>query len=258
MPAILQFTLRGALPPSSFAHAEALQAVVYGWIRNANAGMAQRIHDANSMKPFSVSPLLASGTGELTLTVPCIDDQVAELILQGAQQQRGELHLKAESRVERYRLEGAEVSGSISWRELFDSAQPNRSWTLDFVSPTAIKNDGVLDPLPPASLLLRSWLNRLNSMSPLQFDDECLWLAEDCMETVDEGLVMPAVTRTGGKGAYRGFIGTRTLQLSDSWEYDEVELRTIDLLCSFAPYASTGVQTTRGMGFTKLLSADEH
>jgi CRISPR-associated endoribonuclease Cas6 len=186
MPTALVLTLRPSkavhLPAflGRSAHAAFLQTVAA-----QHATLAQRVHDLETMKPFTTSDLLGrshngeeqSVTPERTYRLrwtslsPELDAMVRgwattppdEIVLDGAQFQ-----------VEAATIDPAVDSwaGSADWSDLLaleqvGRAQPPSRFGLHFVAPTTFRSNGRNIPLPLPELVFGSLVDRWNGIAPI-------------------------------------------------------------------------------------------
>lgn len=128
-----------------------------------------------------------------------------------------------------------------------DEPEPQREYTLNFVTPTAFSQHRTHLPLPVPTLMFRSWLERWNHFASIYLGgDELISYLSDAVRIKHHRIKTRNFQLR--RGYITGFIGEVTLQLPP--RIDPLLANVISLLTSYAPYAGTGVKTRLGMGKT--------
>ncbi|RLC91994.1 MAG: CRISPR-associated endoribonuclease Cas6 [Chloroflexi bacterium] len=234
-------------------------------LRQANPTVAQRLHDLEGPKPFTLSPLqgrfqhqrsglklTAGQTYWIRLTV--LQEELFAHLLDAL--------LKAADRS--LRLDTAPLTlnevlttpGQSPWCNcqdfdtLLSHALPERRLHLRFFSPTAFRSAGKRNVLfPEPRLLFSSYLARWQAFSPLK-------LSSDLASLADKGSRIGRYkleTRILHFGSYQetGFEGECTVEIAD--EVPQEAVKALNALADFAFYSGTGAKTTMGMGQTRRL-----
>src|SRR5579863_3652202 len=134
MPVKLRFTLEGPPPEHPFRHATGIRALALRWIQMYDATLATEIHDSNTTKPYSISPIWADAAGPLCFDVAILADHILEPMIRGASQSSDRVRLGRQT----FRLGKPTMIADCTWTQLLS---PPRSDVqhLDFrlFSPTA-------------------------------------------------------------------------------------------------------------------------
>lgn len=253
------------------------QAWFLGQLTRSHAALASRLHDEQGLKPYTVSTLLDErmrplragdwvAPGEICwLRITSLSEEVSEALHQKIIQRipkRLTLH-KMDFRVDDIFTHRAEHewAGETSFTEMAEAVtgRPARQLRMEFVSPTAFRNNNLDICLPLPGQVFRSLWEKWNAFAPEPMQVHELWpqFAGDCI-LVDE---MTAVNTTrwefaeGTRGAATGFTGTVGFSLipkgkiKTNWqEYWEGAATVMQSLAQFAFYSGVGHHTTIGMG----------
>lgn len=260
MPTRLTLTLQGEAPSFHFGHSKALQALAYQWIATASKSTAAELHDGKrkpGMKPFSIAPLRLAGTSSANVDITCVDDAIAPLLLEGAAKHQGALLLKSRSRLHRYADFSIDQASSVSWNRMLMSAKPASAWRVMFLSPTATKVKGVVDPHPSAEAVFSSWFYRWQNFAPMKLELDCLERVKSNMRISYIEGETSNVDIAFGQKPYQGFSGVVEYKIDNPADVNKSVLKTLDLLALFSEYAGTGTQTMRGMGVTRTVRLKE-
>jgi CRISPR-associated endoribonuclease Cas6 len=251
MPIKLRVVLEGPEPVSPFRHATGLRAVALDWIRRADPGLSQEIHDANQSKPFNISPLW-SEEGFAMFEVVLLADSLIAPFLEGIESAGETVRLGNQT----YSLREWHSFGAVTWEELLSPCPTARDFGFRMASPTAHHAPGELRKsvvLPSPELYFGSWMGRWNVCCPAKFDTEALrsLIEQQVAVKMCEGGTR-AITLDQGR-PFIGFQGTVRFTLLKP-ETVAPEYRTaLAALARFAAYCGTGVDTMRGMGQTTTL-----
>src|SRR5579872_1107931 len=87
MPVKLRFTLQGPPPEHPFRHATGIRALVPRWIQAHDPALATVIHDSNTTKPYSISPIWTVTAGQPShFDVAILADHIVESMIRGVSQ----------------------------------------------------------------------------------------------------------------------------------------------------------------------------
>jgi CRISPR-associated endoribonuclease Cas6 len=246
----------------------AMHALFLELVQRANRARATGLHDADAIKPFTVSNLIG-------LRVP--EGGHRATIQAGA--------------TFRWRVTTFETGLSALWRDALLPALPARltigdvpfavrGWTangdedgwagtstyaeltrrytlserppgpwinLRFASPTAFRSGGVHVPLPIPSLMLGHWLEKWNAFSPLALHPDVRSFAEE--QVVVNRYDLHTEPVHFGDAMIIGFVG----QCSLTVRHDDPYWRRIPhLLAAYSFWCGTGHRTTQGLGQTRV------
>lgn len=260
------------------------QAWFLGQLTRSHASLASRLHDEQGLKPYTVSTLLDEHLrplragdwlqpGELCwLRITSLNEEVSETLQQRILRKipkRLTLH-KMDFRVDDVFTHRAEHewAGETSFTEIAESfsGKPERQLRMEFVSPTAFRNNNLDICLPLPGQVFRSLWEKWNAFAPESMQVHELWpqFSSDCILVED----LTAVNTIhwefaeGTRGAATGFTGTVGFSLipkgkvKPGWkEYWDGAATVMQSLAQFAFYSGVGHHTTIGMGQCRPLSA---
>lgn len=243
--------------------------------------LAERIHQSNSLRPYTVSSLILRdrelgriGEDGRTPLVPgnecqfrltTLTGELSELLLsQIVPSLPQTLRLKSSQFKELRLAEQNQWDGETTFEELAarGASAPGESVTLQFASPTAFRSGQVDITLPVPEQVWRSLWWRWNAFAPDDLRIDPLWpeFAANCLVVSDFCLRSQKVMfKEGARGAATGATGQVTYRLlpgRHSGDYAvfrpgaEQVMRT---LAAFALYAGVGHHTTIGLGQTRWL-----
>lgn len=136
--------------------------------------------------------------------------------------------------------------------------------TLEFVSPTAFRSEGIDLTLPTADQVWRSLFSRWQSFAGEEFALNPLWspFADTCIAVSEFNLQSGKVIfKDGEKGAATGCLGQATYRLlpprycGTLAEYREGAGPVLQLLADFALFSGVGHHTTIGLGQVRRVAA---
>ncbi len=245
--------------------------------------LAEALHDEGGVKPFTVSTLLERNGRpfkpgerlqegqECWLRVTTIGEELSETFLKDVLRKLPKklTIYKMDFRIDGYTLNPHEHpwAGQTSFVEMAQDDQyqkVTREARMEFVSPTAFRNNGNDVALPMPGQVFRSLAQKWNAFSPESMQLQEIWpeFAGDCI-LVSE---MTAVNTTrwefaeGLRGAATGFTGTVGFTLlprdkvKESWRtYWEGANVVMQSLARYAFYCGVGHHTTIGMGQVRSL-----
>jgi CRISPR-associated endoribonuclease Cas6 len=259
-------------------------------LAQVDADLAQRIHDLDDLKPFTVSGLM-DHQGITYGSIQAGDRRWIRLTGLSAQVSAVLLHyhqisserLKSAERVTieldrlPWKLERVHVAdhlwaGTNSYQSLIDwhtRAQPADELRLTFFTPTTFRSQTVNFPIPSPTLVMGSLLSRWIAFTSHQLRD----LPQEPLDAfiahhllIQQYQLQTDLVR-GKQGSKEiGFYGQVTYAITRKSDYlaknqPEMEAllqrehrwlaRTVALLAEFAFYSGVGRKTTTGMGMTR-------
>ena len=252
-------------------------------LTRSNTALAQKLHDEQGLKPYTVSTLLdehgrplEAGTwlkpGQTCwLRLATLNEELSTALQKKIIQRlpkRLTLY-KMDFRVDDVFERHSEHpwAGAISFTEMAQdaaNAKAAKNVRVEFASPTAFRSSGLDICLPIPGQVFRSWWERWNAFAPEAMQVQDIWpkFAGACI-LVSE---LTAVNTThwtfaeGTRGAATGFTGTveftlpRKSNLPEKWhDYYDGAAVVMQSLARFAFYCGTGHHTTLGMGQTRLI-----
>lgn len=253
-------------------------------ITRSNPTLASRLHDEHGLKPYTVSTLLDSHSrplragfwvqpGELCwIRITSLNEELSDLIetkLIKKISNQLTIH-KMNFRVDNVATKRTEHewAGSTTYPEIAQDAaltSAENQVRMEFVSPTAFRNNGLDICLPASGQVFRSLWEKWNTFAPEPMQVHDLWpqFANDCI-LVDELSAVNSTRWDFSEGSGRtatGFTGTVGFYLApkskikpqwqEAWDGANVVLQS---LAKFSFYSGVGHHTTVGMGQARLLS----
>ena len=242
----------------------AVHGLFFEWLREADANLAQQIHDVDGPKPFTVSSLRGARVQRDQITLrpeqscwlrittfsPELSATLAEQVLPNLPPQVTLSNVP-------FRLLGATTDGaehpwagqtdhtSLAQQIMLAAQEPSPWLNLRFASPTAFHSKKRHLPLPLPRLAVEGWLKKWNAFAPLRLHEEANRFAEECLAISRYRLETQAVRF--GPATIVGFVGRCTYRFLNR---DRYWMRVIHLLAAFSFYCGTGHKTTMGMGQT--------
>lgn len=253
MPTRLRFTLHGSKPDGPFAQSQALQGLIYGWIKAVDPADSQELHDNNATKPFAISPLVPTESGTSIFYVSCLDDSLTASICKGADLNGKEVQLKTRSKLLTFDLDPNIVfESTTSWARFERDAVLAHAWGVQLLSPTVCLLNEQLLPLPQPVNYFASWYSHWESFAPkslklpevLDFVRDRVIVTGFSGETID-------VPINDKQEVFPGFIGRVDFAVHRPKSQDAKMLKILDRLISLSEYSGTGAQTMRGLGQTR-------
>jgi len=129
---------------------------------------------------------------------------------------------------------------------------------ITFTSPTAFGSNGIDQPLPSPSLILRSWAEKWNTYAPAgehlgypiqQFSQDCIQITTLSNIHTENWYLPNRARSTGFKGSMA--MKVRSFDDCEKWQVIwERAQRDWQALAGFALFCGTGRHTTVGMGQT--------
>jgi CRISPR-associated endoribonuclease Cas6 len=263
------------------------QAWVLNQIMRHHSRLAATLHDEGGIKPYTVSTLLdrhgrphkagdwLKEGQECWLRVTTIGDELSEVVLRKVLKKLPKtLTLyKMDFRIDGYTLNPRDYSwaGQSSFAEIAQEEKYEKGpcdIRMEFVSPTAFRNNRRDISLPIPGKVFRSLAEKWNAFCPETMQLHELWpgFADDCI-IVNEMTAVNTVHwefAEGTRGAATGFTGTVGFSLLSKanapkqwqayWDGADVVMRS---LVGFAFYCGVGHHTTIGMGQSRALHQDK-
>ena len=248
----------------------ALHALFLNLVQRADQTAAANLHDADALKPFTVSNLIglrseggkeaaAPAGALLRWRVTVFEAELARLwlaqVLPALPEQVtiGGLPLAVRGWTADGTADG--WAGVSSYAELVRrytlSERPPGPWiNLRFASPTTFRSGGSHVPLPIPGLILGHWLDKWNAFSPLALHPDVRAFAEQEVVINRYDLHTEPVWLGGAKGQALiiGFVGQCSLTVRND---DPYWRRIPHLLAAYSFWCGTGHQTTVGLGQTR-------
>jgi len=254
MPKRLRFYLEGEAPKSPFQHSTGLRATIFRWLAESDSCLAKLLHDANQVKPLSITPLWsASRLPDGPYFEVSILADLPEHLLTGSLERGGTWVTLGRAT---YKLVRWETVASASWESLLRvSNVPCAEFDFQMLTPTAHHREGCLRKsivLPSPELYFGSWLNRWNLCSPVPMPDELLSVVDDRMVVSAFAGCTKCVPQDRGR-VFIGFVGAVRFALLSPHSVPPEFRRMLLALARFATFCGTGVDTMRGMGQTLFL-----
>ncbi len=250
----------------------AAYALFLDMVSDHDPALAEDLHAADRLKPFTVSSLkgrmgpIRNGQFKLdpgrsyTLRFTSFGERLSECLIQqilpNLPQQVSLLDVpfRVEGAIDgdsEHRWAGRTSFEALAQRYLMDH-KPQRSLEMDFASATSFRRsvgDRTYDvPLPEPGLVFDSYLQAWNAYAPVYLNPEAKRFSEECV-AVSRYRLRTRLVRFG-EACTCGFVGRCKFSILVG---DEYWMRVMNLLAAFAFYAGTGYQTTVGQGQTRWL-----
>jgi len=255
-------------------------------VRQADPALAERLHEPNAPRPFTVSALRGLGRpsgGQVTLEpgqevwlrVTSFEPELSQRLLeQVVPALPAEVRLaetvfalkKATCDPQEHPWAGQTTFEALAQEHLLGIRKPDRKLTLRFASPTTFRRTrgetsltddqgrayqvaGHNVALPLPGLVFDSYLRRWNAFAPVALHPDVKRYAQECVAISRYRL--QTVLVEFGAARQVGFVGhCQFIALV----HDPYWQRLLNLLAAFAFYAGTGHKTTRGLGQTRQIS----
>lgn len=259
----------------------ASQAALLDLVRRADPALAEALHAspqsqianpqsqiANPLRPYTASTLMGRFDRESGAPLPnetyslrwtSLTPPLTALLAEFAQSAPGttlELDHLA------FSVESADCSGASPWsgRDSFAALGSRflpgdeipRRVSFQFTSPVVFKSGGISHPLPTASLVFNSLIEKWNAFAPLALMPELRRYAEECLAVSRFDLESRPVPLKEG-GLRIGAVGQITFTATT---FDRFWLGQIHALAAFALYAGIGAGTSYGLGQARLMIDD--
>jgi len=249
----------------------AVHAVIFEAIRAANPVLAQTVHDASSLKPFTVSDLLGYDAQKgveagrvYNLRFTALTRPVAQALWAAGQEgalKAGAILQLAERGFEVTNVDWGEAEAASPWGCAMSYESLSAPWLLGrqspsyrlafrFISPTAFKSNEKHVPLPMPGWVFGSLLEKWNVFAPVALPPEARRFAEECMAL--SGFKLSSRAAYVKEGGVR--VGAVGMARYTALNKDRYWLSVMNLLADFALFAGVGAGTTMGLGQCRKVS----
>lgn len=247
-----------------------LQGLFYRLLQEGNAALAQRVHDADAVKPFTVSPLngklprvagerMAVGGMTYWARFTTLSEEIYNALnpvllghfLHGDTVTLDGIAFKVvdvttEARVDR------KLGHLSSAEEIWERADATDTITLRFASPTTFKQRGLNLLFPIPANVFHSYREKWNAFTVFPIDDGFLPWVEQNVAVEAHHLQTRMIWF--GEFQLHGFTGWCRYTTKDT---DAARLKQLNVLADFAFFCGTGQKTTQGMGQTRRMRAKD-
>ena len=225
--------------------------------------VAQKLHQTQAVKPFTLSPLLGPGRrrkGMLhlkprpyTLRITALTGEVYRAIFKALFEQmaKEEIVRVGTARFQMVQLKfggtGERYATQSDYADLWQQPR-RREYAFRFVTPTSFRTGQFYQPLPIPRNVYESLWQKWNAFAPTE-----LVISEEFLVTIASHLFLAmhrirTCTIHGPRYKALGFVGNCRFEVLG--KVPEEHLRALTALSEFAFYAGVGSQTTEGMGQT--------
>ncbi len=243
----------------------AIQAMFYCELNRIHPEIATYIHDTSQLKPFTLSNLMGAKISKDMLSLspdrvikfritslhPHMSAVIQNGILPTLKKYGLSLHCQPMRLIGFNRSDG--WTGQSNFETLLKSAKPVETLLLEFISPTSFKRTGgiyVAKPMP--DLVFKSLLTKWSSVSPVILPTALKDTIEQNIQLGSHQIIPHKIYfARGRKGVVPCFTGQVTYHIN---EPDRYLRRWLHALAQFASYSGVGVQTTVGLGQTRLIN----
>lgn len=258
-------------------------------VRQADPALAERLHEPNAPRPFTVSALRGTGPGsqgrvaltperEYWLRVTSFEPHLSQRLLEKVMPALPDEVRLAETAFalkgttcdpQEHPWAGQTTFEALAQEHLLGVGRPDRKLTLRFASPTTFRRTrgetsltddqgrayqvaGHNVALPLPGLVFDSYLQRWNAFAPVALHPDVKRYAQECVAISRYRL--QTVLVEFGAARHVGFVGRCQFM---ALVHDPYWLRLLNLLAAFAFYAGTGHRTTMGLGQTRQISINK-
>ncbi len=245
-------------------------------VAEADAALADRLHQTEQVKPFTCSNLWMQGHKETRSSrqthsmqfVSCtpgerwflryttLSSELTALWLERALPHLpgeivlGDIPFRIEDALiadEAHPWAGCTTYADLAAPYLLSQVPAPTRWTFSFASPAAFRSGGKTIPIPLPDLLFGSLLDRWNAWAPVALSPEVRRFAAECVAISNYRLRTRALP--GKEGAIqRGAVGRCDYAALNR---DRYWCSTLSVLAAFSFYSGAGYQTTQGMGMCR-------
>lgn len=251
----------GSLP---LAHGYHIFSLLLNIISTSDAPLAEKLHNDDAFKPFTVSPLigkvlrtgaqiLVSCDTALSLRLTFLDSAIFSHFMDGAVKWGNKpvniagIPFSVEEVVT---APSKDLTVSfMRYKEIVDRASALRQIDLEFITPTVFRSGGKRNNIfPEPSLVFGSYFNKWQALSPVKMSDGLVSFFDKISVTRYK-----LETRIWDFGSYQevGFYGITRFEIGRNLP-DDITLK-INVLADFTQFCATGAKTTMGMGQTRRL-----
>lgn len=247
----------------------ASQAALLDVVRQSNPALAERLHAESALRPYTVSNLMGRFARESGAPLPgqtywlrwtSLTAEVTTELLRFAEKVNGAgldvdripfRVLTAATQAEAQPWAGLDAYAALGGRFLPGVEIPRRV-SFQFASPVVFKSGGLSHPLPTASLVFNSLIEKWNAFAPLALMPELRRYAEECLAVSRFDLESRPVPLKEG-GLRIGAVGQITFTTTN---FDRFWMGQIHALAAFALFCGIGAGTTQGLGQGRLMIGD--
>lgn len=238
-------------------------------IGQANAALADALHNHDGLLPITISDLFQSDSHHHWLRITALRSDVTGAVL--ALVGRDDLHVDGWTVVQGMAVQH-DWSGSTHPDDLLrDRWQPVRTLKLEFASPTSFRSVGLYRPLPEPGLVFKSlyerWRGLMDTALPFSPDPADLETFASHLVSLDYHRVsgVRVSMKHGHIPAFRGtahYLFERentALAKRDPELYARLHTQRgeyaslLNLLAHFGFYSGVGIKTAQGMGMLRLV-----
>ncbi|MHA2621495.1 MAG: CRISPR-associated endoribonuclease Cas6 [bacterium JZ-2024 1] len=144
---------------------------------------------------------------------------------------------------------GSPWSQRKSFSQIYEDANPEHAFTLQFATPTTFRQGDLDLPLPVPKLIFQGLLTRWNAFSGIPFPEDLVEVFERFVAIQEHSL--KTLPFNDGRVIIPGFVGKVTFKIIGKLPSET--LHQINCLADFAFYAGVGRKTTHGMGLTRKI-----
>ena len=238
-------------------------ATFLGLVRDSDSALSERLHEANQMKPFTVSSLQGVGVvngeqmalrkdEEYWLRFTSLDPILSEVLLSGilpnlpstislGRADYDVIHTTMSQ--DAHQWAGTTTYEELVRRSLVEGESATSKIMLRFLSPTTFRSQDKNVPLPTPDLVFGSLVDKWNAMSGVYLPPQTREFASRFIAISRFNLRSRVLF--SGRYQHVGCVGNCTYEILAK---DPYWIRVVNLLADFALYAGVGSKTTVGMG----------
>jgi CRISPR-associated endoribonuclease Cas6 len=235
-------------------------------VRDSNPTLSAYLHDGQSEKAFTISPLngklepqnqnlIAKADRTYTWTISALAKPLCDWLKTWCDRPPSTLDLYAG------KLAIKKIETTLSpttYNRLWTATPPSQTnFTLNFLSPTSFRQKQHHLPLPIPTNIFHSYLRRWNDFAPEAFPQaEFLQWIEQVVYVTNYDLNCTKVA-VAKQGYVTGFTGIVEFGIDRKANQNPDFEKLLYALIQLAPYCSTGHKTTFGLGQTRLIGKSE-
>lgn len=233
------------------------QAWYLSQLRDLDPTLSEAVHDGNRLRPFTLSSLLPTASGDsltlhptrsVRLRLSTLHPDVTRLTLNALVPRwlTNGIDLHGQHlRVESVETETADFDELLTAAR--SAAQVPRRQTFVFHSPTVFnRTGGMTIPLPLPEYVFGSLIDRWTAFAPVSLDDGLRAFIQQQIAIVDyEGRTRCVTLERANRGQHIGFTGRVTFHAQSG---EQPYLSQWHALGDFAAFSGVGKHTTIGLG----------
>lgn len=257
----LEFELQPEANTTLFPqYAIGLHAWFLDCVRQADPRLSAYLHDGQSEKPFTLSPLYGDlplvgkhrqlqRDARYTWRVSLLSAELVNWARDWLRKPPQVIDLRAV----RLKVRSLRCAPEATrYDRLYASSDSNRI-QLTFLSPTSFRRRGHHFPLPVPVNLFHSYLRRWNDFAGDTVDTEAFLDWVDSHVVLRRHQLASSKVAAGKRGTVTGFTGSVELAISAATRRQHPDCAQLfAALGRYAPYCGTGHKTTFGLGQTRL------